>query len=61
MFDNIATFSQLFESKLESLLAEEVLVNDKIAFEQVIKMHTKIPLYNSSSISGCHHFQDARV
>ena len=35
MFDNIRTFSQLFSTKLESLLAEEILVNDRIAFEQV--------------------------
>ena len=35
MFDNIRTFTQLFSTKLESLLAEEILVNDRIAFEQV--------------------------
>ena len=35
MFDDIRTFSQLFDTKLESLLAEEILVNDRIAFEQV--------------------------
>ena len=35
MFDNIRTFTQLFSTKLESLLAEEMLVNDRIAFEQV--------------------------
>ena len=36
MFDNIRTFGQLFSTKLESLLAEEILVNDRIAFEQVV-------------------------
>ena len=35
MFEKIRVFSQLFATKLESLLAEEILVNDRIAFEQV--------------------------
>ena len=35
MFDDIRTFTELFASKLESLLAEEVLLNERIAFEQV--------------------------
>lgn len=35
MFEDIRTFTQLFSSKLEALLADEVLNNDRIAFEQV--------------------------
>ena len=36
MFDNIGIFTQLFDTKLEALLSDEVLITERIAFEQVV-------------------------
>ena len=58
MFDNIRTFTQLFSTKLESLLAEEILVNDRIAFEQVKDGQKVLSLYPPQ---GCDDLQGERV
>ena len=36
MFYKIKVFTELFESKMESLLSEEVLINDRLSFEAVV-------------------------
>ena len=58
MFEDIRTFTQLFSSKLEALLADEVLNNDRIAFEQVASFSLTTLLHQ---LSGCHHLQSQRV
>ena len=55
MFDNIGIFTQLFDTKLEALLSDEVLITERIAFEQVVVKITSLFFlsYRLSPSSKC--------